>query len=114
MAYRGQGSAPRGASSQPVPDCRVSPQRCSSQTPTRREALRLYTQGSAWFAHDDARRGALAIGQLADLAVLTHDYLAVPVDEIGRIRSLLTMVGGRVVYAAEPYAGFEARGTPVE
>jgi len=39
--------------------------------------------------------------------VLTRDYLTVPVDEIGGIRSLLTMVGGRVVYAAEPYARLE-------
>ena len=55
------------------------PTRAADETPTRLEALRIYTQGSAWFAHDDARRGALAVGKLADLAVLTHDYLAVPV-----------------------------------
>jgi predicted amidohydrolase YtcJ len=88
------------------------PTRVADETPTRREALRIYTQGSAWFAHDDTRRGALAVGRLADLAVLTHDYLGVPAEEIGRIRSLLTMVGGRVVYAAGPYAALEARGTP--
>jgi predicted amidohydrolase YtcJ len=76
------------------------------ETPSRLDALRLYTQGSAWFAHDEARRGALAVGMLADLAVLTKDYLTVPVDQIGGIRSLLTMVGGRVLYAAEPYAAF--------
>lgn len=83
------------------------PTRGQDETPTRLEALRIYAEGSAWFAHDDARRGSLAVGKLADLAVLTGDYLTVPVDEIGGIRSLLTMVGGRVVYAAEPYARFE-------
>jgi predicted amidohydrolase YtcJ len=83
------------------------PTRAGDETPTRLEALRIYTQGSAWFAHDDERRGSLAIGKLADLAVLTKDYLAVPIEEIGGIASLLTMVGGRVVYAAAPYAGFE-------
>lgn len=81
--------------------------RSPAEIPTRMEALRIYTQGSAWFAHDDGRRGELAAGQLADLAVLSSDYLSVPTNEIGNIRSLLTMVGGRVVYAAEPYAGFE-------
>jgi predicted amidohydrolase YtcJ len=79
------------------------------ETPTRLEALRIYTQGSAWFAHDDARRGSLGVGKLADLAVLTADYLGVPAEEIDAIRSLLTMVGGRIVYAAEPYAAFEDR-----
>jgi predicted amidohydrolase YtcJ len=85
------------------------PTRARDETPTRLDALRIYTQGSAWFAHDDARRGALGVGKLADLAVLSADYLAVPVEEIGGIRSLLTMVGGRVVYAAEPYAALEGR-----
>ena len=71
------------------------------------QALRLYTEGSAWFAFDEGRRGSLAAGKLADLAVLSKDYLTVPIDEIGGIVSLLTMVGGRVVYAADPFAGYE-------
>jgi predicted amidohydrolase YtcJ len=83
--------------------------RAPTETPTRLEALRIYTQGSAWFAHDDTRRGTLAVGMLADLAVLSSDYLTVPVAEIGGIRSLLTMVGGRVVYAAPRYAELEGR-----
>ena len=80
------------------------PTRATEETPTRIDALRLYTEGSAWFSFEDARRGSLAVGKLADLAVLTRDYLTVPVDQIGDIRSLLTMVGGRIVYASEPYA----------
>jgi predicted amidohydrolase YtcJ len=88
------------------------PTRGADETPSRLEALRIYTQGSAWFAHDDARRGSLSLGKLADLAVLTSDYLTVPVDEIGGIRALLTMVGGRVVYAAEPYAALESIAQP--
>ncbi len=83
------------------------PTRGGDETPTRLEALRIYTQGSAWFAHDDARRGSLGVGKLADLAVLTGDYLTVPTEEIGGIRALLTMVGGRIVYAADPYAELE-------
>ncbi|MEA2948504.1 MAG: hypothetical protein QOI40_3834 [Alphaproteobacteria bacterium] len=84
-----------------------TPTRDSDEQPTREEALRMYTQGSAWFTHDDGQRGTLTVGRLADLAVLTKDYLAVPTDEIGGIESLLTMVGGHVVYAAGPYAQFE-------
>jgi predicted amidohydrolase YtcJ len=77
------------------------------EMPSRMEALRLYTDGSAWFAFDDDTRGSLAAGKLADLVVLNKDYLTVPVDEIGTIASLLTMVGGRIVYAAGPFAEFE-------
>jgi predicted amidohydrolase YtcJ len=74
--------------------------RGSEETPDRAEALRLYTLGSAWFSHDEDVRGSLEVGKLADLAVLSADYLTVPVEEVGRIESLLTMLGGRIVYAA--------------
>jgi len=84
-----------------------APLRGPEETPTREEALRMYTAGSAWFAHDEDRRGSLEAGKLADLAVLTKDYMKAPIEEIGAIESLLTMVGGRVVYAAGPYARFE-------
>ncbi len=77
------------------------------ETPTREEALRMYTMGSAWFAHDEGKRGSIELGKLADLAVLSKDYMTAPVDQIGGIESLLTMVGGRIVYAVGPYALFE-------
>lgn len=77
------------------------------ELPTREQALRLYTQGSAWFAFDEGKRGSLADGMLADLAVLSRDYMKVPVNEVGGIRSLLTMVGGRIVYAAGAFAALE-------
>jgi predicted amidohydrolase YtcJ len=77
------------------------------ETPTRAEALGLYTRGSAWFSHDENKRGSLAVGKFADLAVLSKDYLAVPVEEVGGMESLLTMVGGKIVYAAGPFARFE-------
>ena len=47
--------------------------RGAEETPTRLEALRMYTSGSAWFAHDEAKRGTLEVGKLADLAVLNRD-----------------------------------------
>jgi predicted amidohydrolase YtcJ len=77
------------------------------QTPTREDALRAYTIGSAWFSFDDDKRGSLEPGKLADLAVLSKDYTTVPLDEIESLESLFTMVGGKVVYAAGPYAQLE-------
>jgi predicted amidohydrolase YtcJ len=68
------------------------------ETPSRMDALRLYTLGSAWFSHDDDVRGSLEVGKLADLAVLSRDYMTVPVDQIGGIESVLTIVGGKIVY----------------
>ena len=84
-----------------------TPTRDADELPSREEALRLYAQGSAWFTRDDGRRGALTAGRLADLAVLTKDLASIPTDEIGSIESLLTMVGGRIVYAAAPFAALE-------
>jgi predicted amidohydrolase YtcJ len=68
------------------------------ETPSRAEALRLYTTGSAWFSGEEKTRGSLEVGKLADLAVLSKDYMTVPVDQIGSIESVLTMVGGKIVY----------------
>lgn len=66
---------------------------------SREEALRIYTLGSAWFSFDESKRGSLEVGKLADLAVLSKDYMTVPAGEIGEIESVLTMVGGKVVYS---------------
>lgn len=64
----------------------------------RLEALRLMSAGFAYQAFAEDRRGTLRPGQSADLAVLSADYLTVPAEEIQDLRSVLTMVGGRVVY----------------
>ena len=77
--------------------------RAPDETPSRADALRFYTLGSAWVSHDERVRGSLEVGKFADLAVLSKDYLTVPVDQIGGIESVMTMVGGKVVYAAGPY-----------
>jgi predicted amidohydrolase YtcJ len=78
--------------------------RGADEAPSRQQALTMYTRNSAFMANDDARRGTLEPGKSADLAVLSADYMTAPVKEIGKIRSLLTMVGGQVVYAAAPFA----------
>jgi predicted amidohydrolase YtcJ len=77
--------------------------RGAEETPSREDALRFYTLGSAWFSHDDGVRGSLEAGKLADLAVLSADYLTVPTEQIGDLESLLTIVGGKIVYAAPPF-----------
>jgi predicted amidohydrolase YtcJ len=84
--------------------------RDADELPSREEALRLYTQGSAYFTHDEDARGTLSVGRLADLAVLTKDFVTAPTNDIGGIESLLTMVGGRIVYAAAPFASLEEKG----
>lgn len=70
----------------------------------REEALRLWTHGSAWFSSEEALKGRLAPGQLADFALLSADYFAVPEAAIAEITSVLTVVGGRVVHGAGPYS----------
>ncbi|HVJ30012.1 MAG TPA: amidohydrolase [Gammaproteobacteria bacterium] len=84
-----------------------TPIRGPEETPDRLTALRFYTLGSAWFSFDDDVRGSLEAGKLADLAVLSDDYLTVPLDEVGKLESVLTLLGGEVVYAAGDFAALE-------
>jgi predicted amidohydrolase YtcJ len=75
----------------------------------RTEALRRYTVGSAWFSNEETKKGTIAAGQFADLAVLSTDYFSVTEPEIKRIESVLTVVDGKIVYGA---GEFEALGPP--
>jgi predicted amidohydrolase YtcJ len=70
----------------------------------RTDALRLWTEGSAWFSTEDGKKGRIASGQFADLAVLDADYFSVPEEEIKSIASVLTMVGGRIVHGDREFA----------
>ena len=69
---------------------------------TREEALRLFTRGNSWFLRMEEKIGTIEPGRLADLAVLDRDYFAVPDAEIKKIRSLLTVVDGKIVHNAMP------------
>ena len=69
----------------------------------RTEALRRYTLGSAWFNMDEDKVGSIEPGKYADLAVLSADYLTIPADKIKDLVSILTIVGGKPVYAAADY-----------
>ncbi len=79
------------------------PTRGEGEKPTREQALRIWTQGSAWFTHEEDRRGVLKPGAWADLAVLSEDVMTIPLERFGNVRSLLTMVGGRIVFAEGPF-----------
>ena len=76
------------------------------QTLTRAEALRLWTAANGWFTFEEDKVGSIEPGKLADLVVLSRDFLdpaQVPDEDIRKLTSLMTMVGGRVVHGT---AGF--------
>lgn len=81
--------------------------RGADETPSREDALRLYTAGSAWFCFDETRRGTLENGKLADFVILDRDFMSVPSEQIGATVSLLTVVGGKAVYAADAFSGMK-------
>lgn len=83
--------------------------RTKENSPSREQALRMHTSGSAWFASDEDRRGTLEAGKWADLVVLDADYFKVPEDRIATIKPLLTLVGGKVSHATGPFAGLAAK-----
>ena len=64
----------------------------------RETALRLWTEANTWFSSEEGKKGQIRAGQLADLAVLSDDYFAVPEDDIQDITSVLTVLGGKVVF----------------
>jgi len=70
----------------------------------REQALALWTTGSAWFSGEQDVKGRIAVGQYADLAVLSADYFSIPEDEIKWLSSVLTMVGGDVVHGSGDFA----------
>jgi predicted amidohydrolase YtcJ len=74
-----------------------------AQKISRVEALRLYTEGAAWFSFDDHQVGSFVEGKYADLAVLNQDYLTVTDQMIRKIESVLTLLGGKIVHASGPF-----------
>lgn len=67
---------------------------------TRQEALRLFTRGNSWFLRIEDKIGSIEPGKLADMVVLNKDYFDVADVEIKQIRSVLTVVDGKIVYDA--------------
>lgn len=79
----------------------------------RETALELFTHGSAWFSSEQGKKGQIKVGQLADLAVLSADFFSVDVEAIKAIESVLTVVGGKVVYAAGDFRELSPPAIPV-
>jgi len=69
-------------------------------TVSREAALIAHTRGSAYQILQENNLGSIAPGKLADMVVIDRDYLTVPAEQIKDIRSVMTIVGGRVVYDA--------------
>jgi hypothetical protein len=72
----------------------------------RETALRMYTENVTWFSNEEGKKGRIQAGQFADLMVPDRDYFACGEDEIADTTSLLTVVGGKVVYGAGDFASF--------
>lgn len=69
----------------------------------RETALRLWTEANTWFSSEVGKKGQIKVGQLADFALLSDDYFTVPEAEILNLRSVLTVLGGKVVYGEGDY-----------
>ncbi len=72
----------------------------ANEAVTPLEALRAFTVGSAYAAHEESVKGTLAVGKLADFVVLSDDPLQVPHERLGSITVGATVVGGEVRHDA--------------
>ena len=70
----------------------------NTQTISREDALIAHTRSNAYFVFQENNLGSIASGKLADLVVLDRDYLTIPADQIKDIQSVMTMVGGKIVW----------------
>lgn len=70
----------------------------SGQRISREQALRMYTLNGAYLSFEEKKKGSIEPRKLADMVVISKNYLSCPVDEIKKIQALRTIVGGRVVY----------------
>jgi predicted amidohydrolase YtcJ len=80
---------------------------------SRETALELYTRGSAWFSGEQAEKGSIQVGQLADLTVLDQDYFTVEEEAIKQIEAELTVVGGKIVYAKGGFGQYAPADLPI-
>ena len=78
----------------------------------RETALRMWTENVTWFSNEEGKKGRVMVGQLADLIVPDRDYFACSEDEIADTSSLLTLVGGKVVYGVGDFADLDQSAPP--
>ena len=72
----------------------------ASEALTREQALKIYTINNAFASFEESIKGSIETGKLADMAILTDDILTCPVDKIKDIESVMTIVGGKIVYSS--------------
>ncbi len=78
----------------------------------REAALRMWTENVTWFSNEEGRKGRIEVGQLADVIVPDRDYFSCAESEIADTTSELTVVGGKIVYAAGPFASLDENPPP--
>ena len=76
---------------------------------TREEALHLYTKGSAWISKEEDVKGSLEKGMYADFAILSKDYFSIPEAEIKDLKSVLTVLGGDIVYGSDEFRAMNSQ-----
>src|SRR5262249_6915858 len=84
---------------------RIYPQR---NCVDRETALRLWTENVTWFSNEEGKKGRIEVGQLADLIIPDRDYFACAENDIADTVSELTIVCGKIVYAAGSLASLDA------
>ena len=78
----------------------------------RETALRMWTENTTWFSNEEGKKGRIQVGQLADLIVPDRDFFACSEDEIADTSSVLTVVGGKIVYGAGDFTKFDDTAPP--
>jgi predicted amidohydrolase YtcJ len=78
----------------------------------RETALRLWTENVTWFSNEEGKKGRIVEGQLADLVVPDRDFFSCPENDIADTTALLTIVGGKIVYAAGEFARYDENAPP--
>jgi predicted amidohydrolase YtcJ len=74
----------------------------------RETALRMWTENVTWFSNEEGKKGRIQVGQFADLIVPDRDFMTCAEADIVDTTSLLTVVGGKIVYGAGPFAPHDA------
>jgi len=77
-------------------------------------ALRAYTLGSAWFSGEENKKGSIEVGKLGDIVILSKDYFEIPEEEVKHIEAVLTIVGGKIVYATDDFSKYAPQQLPVK
>jgi predicted amidohydrolase YtcJ len=78
----------------------------------RETALRMWTENVTWFSNEVGKKGQIKVGQFADLVVPDRDFFACAESDIADTTSELTMVGGKIVYAAGMFTDLDEAPIP--